>query len=387
MKKKLFLCSALALCIFGVNTTVKADGYIADSAPDSFVTNAVGRLYTNGALTQTENDAVLANNAIARSKTPNLVIDYHTSAATGYKKIFCINRVKTYNSNGGVTYTKSDEEVDYGLVYIIANYLNYVPNVPNGGDVGSIYARPYEQSWFTQMAIWRYLDTDNSFAGNVSFQYEDDDRIYDGTTQISSSEPYYYNYAYTAPQLWESAEKMVKEAKQATDPSTVTNLNFKYDGVNGLNKEEKTVKTGIISLQTSGISSYSLNISDAVAGTKVYAEDGTEITDLNNVTAKSFYLVIPIENVDNYTYDFSIVAKSTDYTYYKGYKYTSGDDQPLLLVTKETKPLDATINIKGSQLEDTASSVVKTIYFVGFLILIAGVGLVYFNAKQKKEQI
>lgn len=96
---------------------------------------------------------------------------------------------------------------------------------------------------------------------------------------------------------------------------------------------------------------------------------------------------MPIDNVDNYTYDFNITAKATGYEYYKGYKYTSGSNQPLVLVTKESKDLDATINIKGSHLEDTALSVADSIYFVGFLILLAGVGLVYFNAKQKQEQI
>ena len=61
MKKKLFLCSALALCIFGINTTVKAESYIVDSAPEKFTTNAMGRNYQDGKLINTENDAVLVN--------------------------------------------------------------------------------------------------------------------------------------------------------------------------------------------------------------------------------------------------------------------------------------------------------------------------------------
>ena len=39
MKKKNFLYSILALPLFGINTIVKADGYIVDNAPDSFIAN------------------------------------------------------------------------------------------------------------------------------------------------------------------------------------------------------------------------------------------------------------------------------------------------------------------------------------------------------------
>ena len=385
MKKKLFLCSALALCIFGINTTVKAESYIADTAPDSFVTNnAVGRV-SDGVLVDDKQDAVLVTpdiNTANENVGGNNMIDYHTSSATGYKKIFCIDRTKTYTQ--GVTYTKQTEKVDYVIVYIIANSENYYKAIGDYSINCNTYKCPstvaerakMEQSWFTQVAIWKYLNQKDFTSIVIK---EDKNYI------VELAEDYLYSSR--AITLWKEADKLVAAAKQATDPDSVTNLAFSYDGKNELNKDEKTVKTSIISLQTNGVSSYSMNLANAIPGTKVYAESGEEITDLNNVTAKRFYLVMPIDNVDNYTYDFNITAKATGYEYYKGYKYTSGTNQPLVLVTKESKDLDATINIKGSHLEDTALSVADSIYFVGFLILLAGVGLVYFNAKQKQEQI
>ena len=386
MKKKLFLCSALALCIFGINTTVKAESYIVDSAPDSFVANTASGRVSNGVLVDDKKDAVLVYQAISDANGGNNVIDYHTSADTGYKKVFCLDRFKQYGQ--GTTYTKQSETVDYAIVYIIANSESIYKSLGDYSIDCNYYKCPstvaerakMEQSWLTQVAIWKYQNaaddkgvkfTDISITGN-NYIYE-----------LAED----YLYSSRARDLWMAADKLVTAAKQATDPDSVTNLAFSYDGKNELNKDEKTVKTSIISLQTNGVSSYSMNLANAIPGTKVYAESGEEITDLNNVTAKRFYLVMPIDNVDNYTYDFNITAKATGYEYYKGYKYTSGSNQPLVLVTKESKDLDATINIKGSHLEDTALSVADSIYFVGFLILLAGVGLVYFNAKQKQEQI
>lgn len=375
MKKKLILCSALALCIFGISTTVKAESYIVDSAPDKFTTNAVGRTYSNGQLINTENDAHLANVAIS-AKGQN-IIDYHT---TDKKKVFCIDRKISYISSR--EYTKTSETVDYPVVYIIANSEAYYKEL----DVGGVDSnnQKIEQSWLTQAAIWRYQNYDHFDSLVINENIADHKLIIEEGAQIDNVT--YYTYSNRAKELWEGAGNLAKAAKQATDPSSITNLAFSYDGKNELDKDSKTVKTSIISLQTNGVSSYSVNLSSAPAGTKMYSQDGNEITDLNNVTATKFYLVMPIDNVDNYTYDFNITAKATGYSYYKGYKYTSEGNQPLVLVTKESKDLDAEINIKGSNLEDTGLSVANSIYLVGFLILIAGIGVVYLNAKQKQEQ-
>lgn len=389
MKKKLILCSALALCIFGISTTVKAESYIADTAPDSFVTNnAGGRLDINDVLVDDKQDAVMGNKPLADNSNQvqgganNNVIDYHTSSATGYKKVFCIQRTKNYVPGG--TYQRQTEVVPYAITYIIANAENYYNAIPKYTiscntnlykcTSPAVEQAKMEQSWFTQVAIWKYLNENNFTSINIT----DNDIIED---------THAYLYSSRAATLWTEADKLVTAAKQATDPSSITNLAFSYDGKNELDKDSKTVKTSIISLQTNGVTSYSVNLSSAPAGTKIYSQDGQEITDLNNVTATRFYLVMPIDNVDNYTYDFNITAKATGYTYYKGYKYTSEGNQPLVLVTKESKDLDASINIKGSNLEDTGLSVANSIYLIGFLILIAGIGVIYFNAKQKQEQI
>lgn len=384
MKKKLILCSALALCIFGISTTVKAESYIADTAPDSFVTNdANGRANDDGLVDNTK-DAIFGNESIANNNAGvnNQIFDYHTSSATGNKKVFCIDRTLQYVPS--TTYQKKTETIPYAITFIVANSENYYNTMDSYTmDCGNFYnctsttieQAKMEQSWLTQVAIWRYQNQYNFNDIKIEDQYI----VEQGTK---------YLYSSRAVQLWNKAKELVDAAKQATDPSSITNLAFSYDGKNELDKDNKTVKTSIISLQTNGVTSYSVNLSSAPAGTKMYSQDGQEITDLNNVTATRFYLVMPIDNVDNYTYDFNITAKATGYTYYKGYKYTAEntDYQPLVLVTKESKDLDAEINIKGSNLEDTGLSVANSIYLVGFLILIAGIGVVYFNAKQKQEQ-
>lgn len=354
-KKKLSLLLVIVLGIFFTsNTNVKAlENYVWDSAPDSFTTN--------------DSDTVLANTEI--SKYVN-IFDYHTK---NMKKVFCYDRKINYSPASKV-YTKTAEEVDYPVVYIISHAIDYYKQLDSTGVTEQ--NQKYEMSWMTQIAIWRYQNVDNFASINAV------------TTNIFKETEETVIYSTRADKLLEQAQKLVTAATSAANPASDVKLNVSSSNEYSVDEDNKTVKTNVITVDKTNIKSYKLDISKAPSGTKVYSENGTEITDLGNITVDKFYLVFPIDNVDNYTYDFNLGISTDNYVYYKGYKYTNTEGyQPLVIVAPDNKTLNASLNLKGSHVEDTASSIANSIYFVGFLILITGIGIIYANVKTKKEEV
>ena len=58
--------------------------------------------------------------------------------------------------------------------------------------------------------------------------------------------------------------------------------------------------------------------------------------------------------------------------------------QSSVLVGPETKNVLGALDFKI--VPDTASSLSKTIYYIGFIILLSGVGIIYANIRPKKQE-
>ena len=191
-KKKLSLLLVIVLGIFFTsNTNVKAlENYVWDSAPDSFTTN--------------DNDTVLANQTIAQHG--NNVFDYHTK---DLKKVFCYDRKVNYSPASKV-YTKTAEEVDYPVVYIISHAMDYYKQLDITGVTEQ--NQKYEMSWMTQIAIWIYQNADN-FASINSIT----PNIFKETEGAV--------YSARADKLFGQALQLVTAAKSAANPASDVKLN------------------------------------------------------------------------------------------------------------------------------------------------------------------
>lgn len=391
MKKgKILLSGLLSLAAFSLFTTVNAESYVVSELPEEFTTRSAGRV--SDALAIDENkDATLVNRTIITlngNTQGRNIIDYHTT--TGLKT-FCYNRIKDYDF--GAVYKKDAEFADSekGIAYIVANAENYYNNsykataVATANETKETVQR-MELSWMTQAAIWQYQD--ENFAAPTSL----DNSIFEAGVQISGTQEYVYSTR--ANDLWKEAKVLVADAKNykagANDDAKLT---FKFNGTYELDKDNKIIKTDLIEAENihTGRHGIKLDLSQVPEGTKVFDSDGNEIST-SEAFLKPFYLVIPVDNVDEYSFDFDISASTDDYYYYTGYKYVrkdGTDKQPLLLVTEKNKTITGGIHFEGSHIDDTASIISNSIYFVGFLILIAGVAMIYVNVRPQvsKEQI
>lgn len=404
---------------FGIKLEVYAESYIAKSAPDSFVTNTTrwSSFYSSDNICSMDlqgRDALLTTNSFISEKVgtpypiwPNVssmwknkdyyyIYDTHVKdsedrvndASIPGDKFFLIDDMY-YRT--GTMYSKVEDAVDYGIVYIISNAQNYLNR--NGLNVNARPNGKLEASWFTQVALWKYQNIRNF--SNISMTSNDIvehkpamlSSDCDGTITIDT-------VSSSAVTLWNLADGLVNEVKKTNS----TSFTFHYDGNYTLLDDKQKVKTSIISMpDSSSVSSYSLDISKAPLGTKVYNDSNALITNLTNIASNTkFYLEIPVENVENFTYDFNITA-SVMYRY-KGYKYKTkviGEGQDvsskinatsLVLVVNEPQQIEATLKFNATHIEDSASSISKMVYIGGLFILLCGVALVYVNMKPRKQE-
>lgn len=387
MKKgKILLSGLLSIAAFSIFTNVNAESYVVSEAPETFTTKAPGRVTETDAYGNTSNDAVLVNPTIAakvRDGDGQNVIDYHT---TDNKKPFCIERKVPYPFAGGVVYNRVGPVDDQVLAYIVglsdSFYESNLASTAVQQNSELAVTKQMEQSWLTQVAIWKYNSTkatsDNPDAF-ATWTIADGDSIIEDRVNVSGD---YYYYSKRAGTIWKKADELIAQAKTA---AVQTSFQFSFAGSYELDEDAKTIKTGII---TSPYANFGLDLSNAPEGTKVYDESGNEL-DSTNITTTKFYLVFPIENTEEYSFDFNVSATTKNVGGYVGYKYTSsaGNYQTMMLVTP--KSITGGIHFEGSHFDDTASMVSRSIYFVGFLILIAGVAMIYVNVRPRatKEQI
>ncbi len=410
-----FIITISLFCGNGIN--VRAESYIARSAPESLKTN-VSAYYAGsdgmagvyaGKTNTSGRDAVLYNESFAATNVGDNLSGYRFFRRYGY--IFDAHIGLSYNldtnevtrgaklfvtdsmnytvcgieHNSSYQYNKVSSPVDYGIVYIIANAKSFLDK--NGINTNTGTNGDLELAWFTQVAIWKYQNL-NNFA-NISMTSNNIDKHIPplGETNYEEKQVESTRVSTRAISLWNLASKLVIEARAAKDV-TVT---FNYDGNFSILEESQKVKTSLASIPNhTSFSSYSLDISRAPSGTKVYNESNAEITNLTNIPSNTkFSLEIPVENIENFTYDFSVIAE-VNRGNYKGYKYISTSPtatNSLVLVTNEPTQLQTSIKFNATHVEDSASSVSKIVYIGGLVILLCGFGIVYYNLKPRKQEI
>jgi hypothetical protein len=321
-----------------------------------------------------------------QSTTP-VVRDWYSNDDDGYQ-LYCSDR--KIEQVGDDTLVKG-ERMEYGIAYLLMN------SYPNVNLINNVYAYKFDDPnvssessqylanvFITQYALWAYQGTvDPSSLGNTGLGYTGDNK--------TSFDMYFDSRSgkvVTEAGLWKAAniDAILAKAKEvnANSPYDAT-MTMKMDGEWTKIEGTDNVKSGLIStsISSGNTGTYSLTFDNAPEGTKVYTEDGNEVTDLNSISVSSkIYLVVPKSNQKE-DYKFSMKANST-LTYNAAYQYVDkvGGHQPSVLVGPESKDLNASLEMTLTP--DTALSVSNSIYFLGFLILISGVFVIYANVKTKE---
>lgn len=353
-------------------TTVASNGL-----PDTITRGEVSYVFSKG-----------VNEVTGKTNYP-----FYAEDSTGTYQLYCSDR-NNGNFTGSYTLTK-DKRLDYGLTYFLTKQDKYIssaytrkftnPQPIPGDDSANAVATTLMNTWITQMGIWGYqgtISSDELTDGLLAYkQAGDNSSEYEEYSDAAFTSGFY------AKATWDkyvASEIKTAQELNSNSPYDAT-MTMKVDGewtkINGTNN----VKSGLIStsISSGNTGTYSLTFDNAPEGTKVYTEDGKEVTDLKSIPVSSkIYLVVPKSDKKE-DYKFSVKANST-ITYNAPYQYVDKESghQPSILVGPESKDLSASIEMTLAP--DTALSVSNSIYFLGFLILISGVFVIYANVKTKE---
>lgn len=307
--------------------------------------------------------------------------------------IFCLER--DINYRGGITMSKKEQITDQGLLYVMAHTF---PHVKFKDSKGTEF--PDEvQTWITQATIWQYLyetGAANNATGSgnvanieniktaVSLSWDDEVvgcRV-DGCGAGATSQATFYD-TYIAP--------IVANARQSNVTANGTIDISLANQEMSITEDEKYYQTSLVTITNSDPSNFvsdslKVEIQSAPDGTILIDENGQEIENYDNVT--KFYVRIPVESVTEENKSVLLHAEGT-FRGYDGYYYKADGAQTVSTVfttdVKAFDDLDIPINYTP-EVPDTSMSIAQSVYFIGLVVLLCGVGIIYANAKPRQKQ-
>ena len=307
--------------------------------------------------------------------------------------IFCLER--DINYRGGITMSKKEQITDQGLLYVMAHTF---PHVKFKDSKGTEF--PDEvQTWITQATILQYLyetgEANNaSGSGNVanieniktavSLSWDDEVvgcRV-DGCGAGATSQATFYD-TYIAP--------IVANARQSNVTANGTIDISLANQEMSITEDEKYYQTSLVTITNSDPGNFvsdslKVEIQSAPDGTILIDENGQEIENYDNVT--KFYVRIPVESVTEENKSVLLHAEGT-FRGYDGYYYKADGAQTVSTVfttdVKAFDDLDIPINYTP-EVPDTSMSIAQSVYFIGLVVLLCGVGIIYANAKPRQKQ-
>lgn len=362
----------IAIVVAGINQTSYAIPEIENKFPDTFVT------------AQPESRII--------ADTGFTVLPYHT---TDGLQVFCMEH--TIGFAGDTTFNKGDAISDYGLLYLMANIYPHKPFKDS-----SINANEFNedvQTWISQVAIWVYLyETDSSnekflltaeelenIKNAKTLQNEDDGIEYkvDGTTgTINASDKTFYD-VYIAP--------LVASAKaNRNTPNKVLKIDMsdKIDTTSDGKYYQSSAIT-VAGSPSDNFNGYEVGLVSAPEGSIIVDVNGTVIEDLTNLlSSDKFYIRVPVDKVteQNKVVSFKVTGS---FTTYEGNYYIATGAQTISSVDTVTNNVESgaqfTLN-PNVPVDDTGMSTAQTVYFIGLIVLLSGVGIIYANVKPTESK-
>lgn len=309
--------------------------------------------------------------------------------------IYCIEYDITYVVDK--EYTPGEEITDKGLMFLMSKLY---PNVSFKDSTGADLPENV-QVWLSQSAIWTYLyetgdpnnQTFNSVPTAAPKYFADNVRkvikLYRGSGSdveyvVEETTPLYELYGLN--ELIEKSKEVKVEADVSATPQYGKNISITND-----NKYYQTelVSVNYTSNSISTYKGYSVNLSKAPEGTILVDESGNVYDDVTNMSPTSkFYVRIPVDKVTDKSKKIEISINGK-FDMYGANKYVSGEYQKVANVKIQNKEISGPLDIQldyTPEIPDTGMGVAQTIYFIGLILLLSGVGIVYANAKPKTSE-
>lgn len=293
----------------------------------------------------------------------------------------------------------------YGVLYILANgYYDKNSSITKELSV-------YDRTIVTQLALWNYLYDKNTttstafkdFVDNFGIDTDKGVAAKDFHSEISKKFPMTeLNQEFTnpnGPKLYNNyIAKLVSNAKKAKESDTLPSVEAypESDDISLTSDKKYYQSSAIVTVSNTNTKNFKVSIDDSSPkGTILVDESGVELKEGNHTVGEKFFVRVPVDSVgDNgATVNLSISAV--------GFKYTanvyrvkqtgmpfSDNYQRIVGVDIENHEEKAGVSVKFDytpEVPDTGMSTSQIIYFIGLVILVCGVGIVYANIKPKES--
>ena len=337
--------------------------------------------------------------------------DFHTGNVGGQSfPVYCLQQATGFGH--GSTYTQGSDITDGGLIYLLANIY---PNAEVGivannfttdhkpGDTGMATVDKAGQ-YVAQAMIWKYLK-DKNVSGNSdakidayinakaaysSTEFDDANLLFQLTESSTLLNSFTFKDADDATA--ESAATLLQNAKNITEQPATFVFN-KGEAKTGMTNNNKYYTYGPLSA-SGGVTQklgeykgYTVSFSGSVpSGTIISDGEGNKLPEGKVYTdSDRFFISIPVASVKEST-DIKVLAEAK-FERYAGSYYTTTDKKQEITTVRYVpfkKSDGATFTVAPAP--DTGMSSAQTIYFIGLVVLLCGVGIIYANAKPSAQK-
>lgn len=314
--------------------------------------------------------------------------------------VICIDYMTEFAN--GAEYFSDEPVYDNGLIHLMTELDNVLPT-----------DKPELAYWLKQTAVWAYLyesESEADLAKDPS-RAEDYKNIHDNvkwvnTLSISNesagsvSELYKADPAPGKATFWNEygIEQIYNDAVAKRNSSSSYNYDIELTRDNdkiSLSENGKDYVTSsyyVTSKNSNLVDDYYIELDKNIPeGTKVYDANSGQVINIEEPVsgATKFKLVIPVDKVNDKNKNFKVSVYS-DYigeglvefiNTSNGYQ-TVVDNGPIYLFDEAniTVSVNYTPNVPN-----TGMTTAQTIYFIGLIILLGGVGIIYANAKPQEN--
>ena len=353
-----------------------------------------------------------------KTNNPNLSTDQITGETATFKivaykdvysdaKLFCLESKVPYAK--GIEMTKGAQITDKGLIYLASKLEKLTVSTSDFSGITKAQASAID-TWVKQNAYWVYLAEINDPNSSPAYAQTIPDVKTETSLTIGTSGVDYFPEDNTVSFFDKYGITAMIETAKTYHSSANPILNVAVTKANDTwTKKDGTYKSAKISVAFSGAqgfeglveapTTYSLSLGGAPSGTKVYGVNKTtnkevdltsNLKDLDINTYTDFYIVVPESSVQKNTNYSMALSASGLFKQYSGYYYEGKDDQGkdgqrVTTIALINQPKDGHADLNLTVTEDTALDVSQSIYFIGLIVLLSGLGILYANVKKQKE--
>ena len=373
---------SFAVAIFAIFSLVMADlslgqrsnvSYAApDTLPDSFTFNTGDGLVGSG-LDESNNNHSFGLRMYMANNDPD-------------SPVFCVEHAND-NINNNETYTSDADIEDYGLLYLLnGSFANGIKITDVEGENAK-----YVEAWVTQAAIWVYL-YEKGGASNIpttSPHYispEELNGIKYATKIVRriNGDPGNTETVYEGDNLYQRYISGL--VNRALNASSLVKLDVTLDNKEISTTEKKdfyfSAPITVTGDPSSALKSYTVSL-NGVDGAVAVDQNLDELPAVvtNPGVNSVFYVRIPADKIAKEIQKVTVSVNGTFDTLEGKYYVGTGDLQKVVTVKAGQKTISDGTEVEFYGSDDTGMSTAQTIYFIGLIVLLCGVGIVYANAK------